>query len=303
MGSLREEHRIGLAYLEAVTTLLQRIRAAHPTDGLYEAADLQWWWRKPRPTDEIPQLFWFDEQGRPAAAVIAIDWSGDVALAPMYMPGSGPAWITAVMERGLAHADECGFGGLDLEIDRADEVLIEFLTGRGFTPQFDDDGTTASDSVVESWIAAGDRPEISELHDGYRSATRLDTMDQPHHMIERNGEHVEARLRETSLYRPDLDIVVLDNEDTVAANGLFWYDPVTSTAMVEPMRTEEAHQQKGLARHVLTTGVNRLAEAGADRIKICFEPDNPAAKGLYLSVGFEPVKETVVFARPGPATA
>ena len=38
-------------YLAAVTELLQRIRGAHPTKGLFEAADLQWWWRAPRSTD------------------------------------------------------------------------------------------------------------------------------------------------------------------------------------------------------------------------------------------------------------
>jgi ribosomal protein S18 acetylase RimI-like enzyme len=48
---------------------------------------------------------------------------------------------------------------------------------------------------------------------------------------------------------------------------------------------------------VLTTGINLLAEAGAARIKICFEPDNPAAMGLYLSVGFEPVKQCAAVAR------
>lgn len=40
-----------------------------------------------------------------------------------------------------------------------------------------------------------------------------------------------------------------------AAHGMFWYDPVTETGVVEPMRTHDDHQQRGLARHVLTTGV------------------------------------------------
>ena len=79
MRTLREEHRVGLHYLEDVTVLLQRIRSAHPTAGLYEAADLQWWWRKPRSTDDLPQLFWFDHLGRPEAAVIATDW-GDCVI-------------------------------------------------------------------------------------------------------------------------------------------------------------------------------------------------------------------------------
>jgi ribosomal protein S18 acetylase RimI-like enzyme len=62
------------------------------------------------------------------------------------------------------------------------------------------------------------------------------------------------------------------------------------------MRTEDAHQRRGLARSILTIGIDRLAAAGAERIKICFDPDNPASKGLYLSVGFEPDRETAIFA-------
>jgi GNAT superfamily N-acetyltransferase len=114
---------------------------------------------------------------------------------------------------------------------------------------------------------------------------------------QRNHPDVEPRLRQTSLYRPDLDLVVHDSHDRVAAYGLFWYDPETATGLVEPMRTEDDHQRRGLARHVLTTGVDLLAEAGAERIKICFEPGNPASSHLYLDTGFEPDRQTVVFSR------
>ncbi len=99
----------------------------------------------------------------------------------------------------------------------------------------------------------------------------------------------------TSLYRRDLDLVVPDDAGKGASYGLFWYDPETDTGLVEPMRTEEHQRQRGLARHVLTVGLDVLADAGAERVKICFEPDNDPAKNLYLSVGFEPVKQTVVF--------
>jgi ribosomal protein S18 acetylase RimI-like enzyme len=122
-------------------------------------------------------------------------------------------------------------------------------------------------------------------------------MLRPHHLIKRSGPDVEQRLLQTSLYRPDLDLVVHDSRDSVAAYGMFWFDPETATGLVEPMRTEDDHQRRGLARHVLTTGIDLLAEAGAVRIKICFEPDNAASSHLYLSVGFEPVKQTAVFAR------
>jgi RimJ/RimL family protein N-acetyltransferase len=295
VGLRREEHRVGLHYLEAATVLLQRIRSVHPTAGLYEAADLQWWWRTPRSTDNLPQLFWFDDLGRPEAAVIATDWGKRIALDPFVMPDATPDRVAHVMERGLAHASASGFAAVSLEVDRADDVLRGILIGHGFAIE--------EDGVVETWLAADARPAISPLHDAYRLSSRHDTMQRPHHMInaERNHPDVEARLRQTSLYRSDLDLVVHDSRDSVAAYGLFWYDPVTATGLVEPMRTEDAHQQRGLARHILTTGTDLLADAGAERIKICYEPDNAAAKGLYLSVGFEPDRQTVVYSRRATA--
>lgn len=289
MLPLREEHRVGFKYLEAVTALLQRIRNVHPTAGLYEAADLQWSWRTPRSTDNLPQLFWFDHIGRPEAALIATDRGDRIALDPFVMPDATPDWVAHVIERGLAHASNSGFETVGLEVDRADEVLRGVLVGHGFAPE--------EDGVVETWLAADARPEISPLHQDFRLSSRLDTMQRPHHMInpKRNHHDVEARLRQTSLYRPDLDLVVHDSHDRVAGYGLFWYDPETATGLVEPMRTEDDHQRRGLARHILTTGIELLAVAGAERIKICFEPDNSASRDLYLSAGFEPDRQTVVF--------
>ena len=287
MGALREQHRVGVHYLEAATVLLQRVRSSHPTKGLYEAADLQWWWRTQRSTDSLGQLFWFDRLDRPEAAMIATDWGDRLALDPLVMPDATPDWVAHVVERGLAHAREAGFGAVELEVDRSDDVMREVLDGHGFAFK--------ADGLVETWLAADARPEISALHDGYRLSSRLDTPARPHHMIERSGPDVEQRLLQTSLYRPDLDLLVLDRDGNHAAHGLFWYDPETGTGLVEPMRTEADHQRRGLARHILTTGIELLARAGATRVKICFEPGNPASKGLYLSVGFEPVKQTDVF--------
>lgn len=290
MSAPRDQHRVGLHYLADVTVLLRRIRKAHRTAGLYEAADLQWWWsQRPRPTDELPQLFWLDHLGRPEAAVIATDSGRGTQIDPIVMPDVGPAWVAHVMERGLVHASDHGIEAVTLEVDRADDVLREVLVGHGFAIE--------EEGLVETWLAADARPEISPLRAGYWLSNRLDTMQRPHHMIsvERNHTDPEERLRQTSLYRPDLDLVVFDSSDNVAAYGLFWYDPETRTALVEPMRTADAHQRRGLGRHILTVGLDLLAEAGAERIKICYEPDNPASKHLYLSVGFEPDRQTQVF--------
>ncbi|MGH8946933.1 MAG: hypothetical protein ACRDVL_12395, partial [Acidimicrobiia bacterium] len=196
---MRQEHRVGIRYLEEVTTLAQRVRAAHPTAGLFEAADFQWWWRTPRATDVLPQLFWFDDAGRPEAAVITTDWGDAIGLDPIVMPDATPDWMAHVVERGLAHANEAGFDAVDFVIDRADDVMADVLAGHGFT--------IMEDETVESWLGAADRPATNPLHSDYRLASRLDTLSAPHHMIHRSGPDVETRLRQTSLYRPDLDLL------------------------------------------------------------------------------------------------
>jgi GNAT superfamily N-acetyltransferase len=287
---MREEHRTGIRYLEAVTTLLQRVRAAHPTAGVFEAADFQWWWRSPRSTDALPQLFWFDDSGLPEAAVIATDWGETMALDPILMPGASQDWIGHVVERGLAHARDSGLDEVEIAIARSDEVMAGALAANGYTHM--------EDELVDAWLAAEDRPVISTLHPAYRLASRLETTPAPHHMILRGGPDVEERLRLTSLYRADLDLVVLDGDDNAAAYGLFWFDPVTATGLVEPMRTEADHQRRGLARHVLTTGLDLLANAGAERIKIAWDPSNPGASELYKSVGFTDVRPCALVSRP-----
>lgn len=289
---MQEEYRVGLDYLGAATALLRRARSAHPTAGLLEAADLQWWWRTSRPTDVFPQLFWFDERGRPEAALIATDWGDGVALDPIVLPDANPAWITHVIERGLAYARESGFKTIDIAVDRTDDLLCRLLTSRGFamTPG-------ASLEVVCSWRPAHPGQMGSPLQDGYRLCSRLETEHFPHHMAGRSGQGVEERLRQTSLYRPDLDLLILDQHDQVAAYGLFWLDPQTAIGLVEPMRTESAHQRRGLAHHLLAAGMSRLAHAGAQRIKLCYSPGNQAARDLYLSHGFVPHQQTAVFSQ------
>jgi predicted N-acetyltransferase YhbS len=108
--------------------------------------------------------------------------------------------------------------------------------------------------------------------------------DRPHPMIARNGELVEPRLRQCSLYDPTLDLAVEDADGRVAGYALFWFDHTTLVGLLEPMRVEDEYQRRGLARMLLTNGLDRLARKGARRLKVGFETD--AARNLYLGAGF-----------------
>lgn len=298
MSEPRQDAQAGLAAIEMLTTLLQRRREAHPTMGLYEAAELQWWWNRPMGTDELDQLFWLDADGRPEAAAAMFDFRGEpslvydnVTFCPFVLPDAAPDFVAQVVDRGLGAANSYGFLSVDLEVERSDEIMQTLLTERGFTVK-------APDVLVEAWLAINHRPSVSPLHEGYRLASRSETLDRPHYCSGRSSTFDERRLNELSLYRPEFDLVVIDSNGNDAGHCLFWFDPVTSTGVVEPMRVNDDHQQRGLARHLLTSGVELLARAGATRVSIGYEPENPASGKLYRSVGFQDTQRNDLYSGP-----
>ena len=69
----------------------------------------------------------------------------------------------------------------------------------------------------------------------------------------------------------------------VAGYSLYRFDPATRVGLVEPVRVEDEYARLGLARAMLTVGIDRLARGGAQRIKMGFESEAVAA--LYQGVG------------------
>lgn len=273
-------HRVveqsGLSYLTEVTALLQRARQEHPTKGLWEAADRQWWWRTARSTDDRPMPFWYDDHG-PVAAAVVNEWSSTTWLDLITLPSVKASLLREVFERGQTLTAD--LPPVEMLVDDKDEALRALLSDSGFHRESGD---------VTAWMSAAAAPEVSTLSDGYLLHTRASNGSAPYHYARRNGPEAEDRLRQTSLYRPDLDLFVVDQQGEVVAYGLFWYDPATGVGLVEPMRTEQPHQGRGLARHILTAGIHNLVAAGSERTKVSYEADNAPAVALYLGVGFEP---------------
>jgi predicted N-acetyltransferase YhbS len=106
-----------------------------------------------------------------------------------------------------------------------------------------------------------------------------------HPMVARSGDEVARRLAECPLYRPDLDLAILDGEEAVGY-ALFWADPVTRVGLLEPMRIEESHQGRGLSKALIAAGLERLAASGCTRLKVSWEEDNVAAVRLYTGAGY-----------------
>jgi predicted N-acetyltransferase YhbS len=286
---MRQELLTGSARSAAVTALLHRIRLAAPRAGVWEAADLQWWQRRPRASDEVAVPVWFDETDQPIAAAMLTEWPHAWWLDIIRLPGltlslddlSRPAWTQLERQGGSPVVES---------IVPADDIeLRTWFEGQGFV---------VADESWSGLLAAVDRPPVAALPPGYRlvdRATRDDATAPEHPMVARNGPNVEARLRQTTLYDPRLDLAVLAPDGSVAGYALFWHNPITRVGLVEPVRVEGEHADRGIGYAMISAGLDRLATAGSTTLKIAWETGR--AGDLYTRVGFGEVDTFLTYRR------
>ena len=271
---IEEVRAKGLEYLALATGLLQRARLGDAEAGVWEAADLQWWWRTPRASDTIDQVFWIDDEG-PVAGVVLTDWGRAWGCDLLVVPGGTAVPLSTLWGRAVEEIEALGLETVEVLVDDNDAELIGVLAGARLVAD-EQSGTTRMDAESR----AGGAP----LPEGFLLVDRAVQTSRPHPMRRRNGDGVEARLRQCSLYDPALDLAVSAADGQVAGYALFWFDPVTKVGMVEPMRVEDEYQRRGLARAMLAAGLDRLAARGALRLKVGYSTD--AARALYVGAGF-----------------
>lgn len=273
--SVREVRAAGLEALTLTTALLQRARRADPLAGLWEAADPQWWWRQPRRSDEVDELFWVDDEG-PVAGVLLTSWTDDDWQSdPVSVPHTTGPEPDVVWQRALELGAEHSPSGFDVPVTDDDRTFTD-LAARS--------GLTAGDRDSTAWMDANDRPAVSAPADGFVLVDRTQRRDAPHPLRHRNGERVAQRLEQCSLYDPALDLAVETTDGRDAGQSVYWFDPTTKVGLVEPVRVEDEFQRRGLARAMLCAGIDRLVARGAQRVKVSYETE--AAGALYEGVGF-----------------
>ena len=79
----------GAERLDLVTRLLHRARLTDATAGVWEAADIQWWSRTPRRSDDLATPIWLDQHG-PAAAILMTDWGSSWGIDVLRVPAASP---------------------------------------------------------------------------------------------------------------------------------------------------------------------------------------------------------------------
>jgi GNAT superfamily N-acetyltransferase len=210
-------------------------------------------------------------------------WQADVFVVPSIVKEK-EVWA-ATVEATAGNRGET----LEMLVREDDALLAGLAIQSGFAMTDEVSGT--------AWMDADQRPPVPQV-DGFAIVDRVVRADRPHPMIARNGELVEPRLRQCSLYDPTLDLAVEDADGRVAGYALFWFDHTTRVGLLEPMRVEDEFQRRGLARLLLANGLDRLAHKGARRLKVGFETD--AARSLYLGAGFVQSSVDRRLIRPAP---
>ena len=286
---MREVTAAGHEAMVLASALLQRVRLADPLAGFWEAADVQWWWRRPRLSDEVEQVFWVDDQG-PVAGAYLISWGEnrwqcDVIVVP---GTSQQAW------RWCGRGPRSPYGGTSPATSRCccattTWPCASWRRQRGSWP--------ASGRARRGWTPPS-VPAVRPMPEGFVLVDRTQRADAPHPMRVRNGDTVAERLAECPLYDPELDLAVETADGRDAGYSLFWFDPVTRVGLVEPVRVEDEFQRRGLATAMVTAGIDRLVAKGAERVKIGFGTE--AAAAVYLGLGFRQTSIDTTYERsPG----
>ncbi|HET8911594.1 MAG TPA: GNAT family N-acetyltransferase [Ktedonobacteraceae bacterium] len=95
-----------------------------------------------------------------------------------------------------------------------------------------------------------------------------------------------ARVIRTSLYRPELDLVICAPDGSFAGSCLGWFEPSRQVAQIEPVSVHPRFQRRGLGRILLLEMLSRFQAHGASSVIIEPSSDTVAIRSACEVVGF-----------------
>lgn len=233
-----------------------------------------------RPDGEIDGLAWYYPNSQEAT----------LQINPV-MQGSEPwRWI---MDEMIAWADErhAALGAPDIPLtisfSETDTLFAARLMEHGFS--------LADDPAMRFHRQSLARPILEPLLPGGFTVRAV----QEHELAQRVEIHREVwhpskftlegyrQLRASPGYDPELDIVAVAPDGTLAAYAICWHDEVNRSGEFEPVGAGEAYRGQGLTKAVLLETLRRLQDRGCETAYVFTTEDRVPACRLYLSAGFE----------------
>jgi ribosomal protein S18 acetylase RimI-like enzyme len=106
-----------------------------------------------------------------------------------------------------------------------------------------------------------------------------------------------ARFMHLPGYDPQLDVVAVASDGTIAAYVNGWIDPLNHIGDFGPVGARPAYRQQGLTRAVLLECMRRMQVLGMHRVSVSTGVSNEPAIRLYQSVGFKVVNKYLEFTK------
>jgi ribosomal protein S18 acetylase RimI-like enzyme len=246
-----------------------------------------------RADGELDGFAWYYPKGREAALQPDPRLRGSDAY--RRLAGEMLAWAD---ER---HAADPGAteARLTISVSEADAALIDRLAAHGFARTDDPPMRFHRQSL------AGPLPE-SVLPEGYTvRAVREDELEQRveiHREVWHPSKFTLAgyrQLRAAPGYDPELDIVAVAPDGTLAAYAICWHDAVNRSGEFEPVGTREAFRGRGLAKAVLLETMRRLQARECETAYVIADESREPSCRLYLSAGFEIANRWHAYRRVG----
>lgn len=287
--------------LHHVVDFLVTANRLHPRAGYLQLGDLLWRLYQNTVFDPVRHVhLWEDPDG----TLLGFAWheapDGIIMQVHPELRGGGRLEL-AMLAWGAAQVDATSSaydGYLRTRLEDANPAMIASLTTLGFA---------RDDRYLNiMWCSLDDAAIPAQVPPGFKiravgSEAEWAARVALHQVVWHPSAVTLAayeRLRQVAWYRPDLDLVVVAPDGTLAAYGICWLDAVNHSGEFEPVGTSPAFRGRGLGKAVIGEGLRRLRAQGAREAYVAAEGDNEAARALYESVGFTTYTREYAYKRP-----
>lgn len=275
-----------------VTEFMTACRRRSPLGGLWDVADLHWWWRDGGYGNPEQQLFLEAPSGQ-ALGFILLSEQYDTFDYEI-LPGHEESEAAATMFR---HA--LGWLKGRLASSSKPESISFFIRDSHSTLRklAEAEGFRASMKTYVQTALRLPLPEpgsLAPIADNIRSIRETDLSGGRPPVLHTSAAKF-SRVCETPLYRPKHHLVGVDPNDQPVAECICWIDQVNDIGVLEPMETHPDHRRRGHGSEILRAALRLISVSGGKFAKVSHYNSNIAAARLYRSLGFRPVFERVVY--------
>jgi ribosomal protein S18 acetylase RimI-like enzyme len=215
----------------------------------------------------------------------ALRWADERATAVLATPYGHPVWFVNVFRHQEARRQELEAQGFACQ-----EHVGENSWSKALLQYAEPEEPEAPDLPPGFLIRASHGvAEVAEAVRVHRAAFGSENMT----------EGWRRRFIERPEYAADRDLVMVAPDGQLVGFCVCWFDAVGPTGLpsgqIEPMGVLPEFHRHGLGRALLTEGIRRLRQHGAEAVFVESDRDRDGAFDFYHAVGFRVLHDVLVF--------